>query len=91
MTVKHKHSNFRHKSDFDLYGDVAKIKAALITATQDVKGRAGELLSDSYEEMKERSIEAKDNLADFTAEKPFKSLGFALLLGMAVGYFLHRK
>jgi ElaB/YqjD/DUF883 family membrane-anchored ribosome-binding protein len=86
-TLKNRHN---HKDDFDLYGDVEKIKAALVEATQDVKGKAAEILSDSYNDMAEKTHALKENVSEFTAERPFKSLGIALLVGMAVGYLLRK-
>lgn len=82
-TLKNKN---HHNSDYDLYGDVEKIKAALMEATHDVKGKAAELFSDSVDGMKEKTTAAKDTLANYTAEKPFKSLGIALLVGIGIGF-----
>jgi ElaB/YqjD/DUF883 family membrane-anchored ribosome-binding protein len=86
MTVKNKH----HDSDYDISADVEKIKAALYEATQDVRGKAGEILSDSIDEVKEQSLKVKNQVVDYTATRPFKSLGFAFLVGMIVGYFFHK-
>lgn len=87
---KHKHS-YRGNGNIDLYGDVEKIKEALLAATYDVKGKAAEMLTQSVESAKERSDQFRDTLADYTADKPFKSLGIALLSGIVIGYFLHKK
>ena len=86
--IKNKHGH--HNSDYDLYGDVEKIKAALMEATQDVKGKAAELFTDSVDGVKEKTALVKDNVANYTAEKPFKSLGAAVLIGIAIGYLLRR-
>ena len=83
-TTKNKHANH------NLYNNVEKIKAALVDVSQDVKGKAGEILSDSVENIKHRSHLAKNNMAHYTAKKPFKSLGIALLAGLVVGYLLRR-
>jgi ElaB/YqjD/DUF883 family membrane-anchored ribosome-binding protein len=85
-TVKNKHKNHH----YDLYDDVEKIKASLLEATQDVKGKAAEILTDSYEEMKERTTEAKDIFANYTAEKPFKSVGIALIIGFTIGWWFRK-
>lgn len=85
--VKNRHKN---QSEYDLYGDVEKIKAALLDTTNDVKGKAGELLSDSVKNIKEQSSALSDNVSNYTAKKPFKSLGIALLAGIAIGYFLRK-
>ena len=65
MPALKKRAHHKHKHDHDLYADVEKIKAALKEATQDIKGKAAEIVSD-------------------------KSLGIALLVGVALGYLLHR-
>lgn len=84
MTTKNKHH------DYDLYEDVEKIKSALFTATQDVKGKAADMFSDSMEEIKDQTRAAKDSVAKYTSRKPFKSLTVALLVGTAIGYLLHK-
>lgn len=88
MTVKARHNN--HRSNYDLTSDVEKIKAALFDTTQDLKGRAGEMITDSMSSVKNQTAEARDNVADYTAKKPFKALGIALLAGIAIGYLLRR-
>jgi ElaB/YqjD/DUF883 family membrane-anchored ribosome-binding protein len=85
-TTRHKHP----RSEFDLHDDLAKIKAALSDATFDVKGRASEMLHQSIENAKNRSAEAQDTISTFVTEKPLKSLGFAMLTGLVIGYLLHR-
>lgn len=85
-----KHKNNHHHSDYDLHGDIAKLKAALREASLDVKGRATELISDSFEGVKDKSKAAKDSMANYTAERPFKSLGIALVVGIAIGYLFRK-
>jgi ElaB/YqjD/DUF883 family membrane-anchored ribosome-binding protein len=81
----------KHRNHYnDLYDDVEKIKASLLEATRDMKGKAAEVLADSYEGMREQTAEAKDNAANYIAEKPFKSLGIALAIGFAIGYILRK-
>jgi len=84
MTTKHTSNNH------DLYRDLVNIKAALAEAGYDLKGKAGEILNSSMDDIKEHSSEMKDSLADYTAEKPFKTLGIALLVGVALGYILKK-
>ena len=83
MAVKTRHS--------DLYNDVEKIKAALFTTANDVKGKAGEIINDSMESVKERSELMKENVADYTAKKPFKTLGAVFLIGTIIGFLLRNK
>lgn len=85
MTTKHKHGNH-----YDLYGDVEKIKAALFNTAGHLKGQAGYMLSDSVETVKEQSDILKDNVVSYTTKKPFKTLSIALLIGIGIGYFIHK-
>ena len=85
MTTKHK--NHHH---YDLYDDVEKIKAALIDTASDIKGKAGEMFTQSIDDVKERSESIKDGLIDYTIHKPFKTLGMTLLIGVGIGYFLRK-
>ena len=86
-TLKNKHN---HHTKYDLSDDVEKIKAALKETTNDLKGRAGEMFTDSVENVKDRTIETKDALADYTAKQPFRSLGIALAIGVVIGYLLKK-
>jgi len=74
----------------DLYDDVEKIKSALRDASYDVKGKAAEMLADSYDGMREHTSAVKENIEDYTAKEPLKSLGISLLVGVAIGYLLHK-
>ncbi len=87
MTVKARHNNRNH---YDLTTDVERIKAALFDTTQDLKGRAGEVITDSMNSVKNQTNEARDNLADYTAQKPFKALGIALVTGIVIGFLIRR-
>jgi ElaB/YqjD/DUF883 family membrane-anchored ribosome-binding protein len=87
LKLKHK-SN--HRAKYDLYDDIEKIKAAFRDTTLDIKGRAGEVLTDSFESIKEQTTNTKDAVENYTAKKPFKSLGIALVAGLAIGYLLKK-
>jgi ElaB/YqjD/DUF883 family membrane-anchored ribosome-binding protein len=56
----------------------------------DVKGKTGDMISQSLNDVKDKTITARDNVADYTAEKPFKSLGIALLAGLVIGYLIKK-
>jgi len=86
MTVR-KHNGHSH---YDISGDVEKLKAALFDTTYDLKGRAGEMINDSMHTVKEQTAAARDNVADYTADKPFKALGIALAAGVVLGYLIKR-
>lgn len=79
-----------HRSEFDLYHDFENIKDAFTEATYDVKGRAGEILSQSMESLKDKSSDLKDGVEEYVSNKPFQSMGIALLAGMVIGYFIHK-
>jgi ElaB/YqjD/DUF883 family membrane-anchored ribosome-binding protein len=87
-TLKHKQSH-RH-NNHDLYNDVQKIKNALFETSQDMREQAAGYLSDSVDQMREKTTAVKDNVANYTADKPFKSLGIALLIGAAIGFLFRR-
>ena len=80
----------KHTNHTDLHKDIADIKAALAQASYDLKGKAGEILCDSMEDIKEHSSEMKENIANYTAEKPFKTIGIAVLAGVVLGFLLKR-
>lgn len=87
MTVKARHNG---RSHYNITNDVEKLKAALFDTTHDIRGRAGEMLIDSVSSVKDHTIAVKDNLADYTARKPFKALGIALTAGVVLGLLIKR-
>ena len=78
------------RSEIDLFDDVEKIKAALFNTAYDVKGKAGEIINDSVENVRERSEVMKENVVDYVGKKPIQSLGLAFLIGTAIGYLIHK-
>jgi ElaB/YqjD/DUF883 family membrane-anchored ribosome-binding protein len=85
-----KNRHHTHHNNYDLYSDFAKIRDAFAAAAFDAKGKASDMLTDSVDDLRKKSIKFKDQCADYTAERPFKTLGVTLLIGMAIGYFLHK-
>lgn len=85
-TTKHKLRSLEH----GLYNDLDKIKDAIAGATYHAKDRAGQMLTDSYENIKSKSYDLQDNAALYVADKPFKSLGIALLSGIVIGFLLRK-
>lgn len=79
----------RHKQA-DLYKDVENIKSAIALAMKDSKNAANQALIDSFETVKDKSTEVKDKVADYTAEKPFKTLGMTFIFGLIIGYLIHK-
>jgi ElaB/YqjD/DUF883 family membrane-anchored ribosome-binding protein len=88
--LKSRQRNHSFNSDYDLQSDIDKIKAALADAAQDVKGRAGEMLQQSIEDVKERSTILGEDIGDYVAEKPLQSLGIAVLAGAVLGFLIRR-
>lgn len=86
-THKNRHS---HRDEYDLSADLERIKSALMDASSDVKGKATEILNESVENVKQKSEDLQGTVADYVAEKPFKSLGIAILSGIIIGYLLHK-
>ena len=79
-----------HANDYDIYDDLAKIKDAVAGATFGMKNRAGEVLSQSLDDVKEKSAAMQENVSSYVSEKPLKSIGVALLAGIFLGYFIHK-
>ena len=74
----------------DLYADVEKIKEALWDTTFDVKNLIGNSYQNSMENMKEKSVMVKDGVSNFIIDKPFKSIGIAVLTGFVLGFWLKK-
>ena len=76
-------SRYKRNGNYNIYSDLAKIKNAISNTASDVQEQTMDVLKD-------KSTKVKDTIVDYTYEKPFKSLGFALLAGIILG-FLFRK
>lgn len=85
-----KTNNKAHRSDYDLHADYQNIKTALADATQDVKGRAGEILHHSLKSVKGKSADLKDNVETYITKKPFQSIGIAVATGFILGFLLRK-
>lgn len=81
----------KRKNNYDLYEDVERIKDALIDATRDVKDKTAEKIADSFEDFKRKQSEITEEVSDYVSDRPLKSLGVSLMLGIAIGYFLHNR
>lgn len=76
----------RPHNNHDLQADLANIKAALAQATQDVKGKTGEMFLNSYNDFKDRTSDATENVGEYVAAKPIKSIAIAAVVGFIAGY-----
>lgn len=85
-----RHTKRGRHSDYDVYGDLAKIKEALADATYGIKGRAGEVFNQSFDDVGSFLKEKQENVGTYVSDKPFKSIGVALLAGICLGYFIHK-
>ncbi|TAK75442.1 MAG: hypothetical protein EPO11_05490 [Gammaproteobacteria bacterium] len=78
------------QNNYDLQADLERIKEAFAETASDIRGKTSELLAQSADNLREKSVHARKNVEDYTAHKPFTSLGIALLVGFVVGYFVHK-
>lgn len=88
--AKNNHSRHLSTVKIDLHDDLNKIKDALTEAREHVKDKAGQMINKSYDKIKDTSLDIKDNAAYYIAKKPFKTIGIALLSGMAIGFLLRK-
>jgi len=56
-----------------------------------VKDKVNEIFSDSLGTVREQSDMVRENVSNYTAERPFKSLSIVLLTGVMLGYLIHRQ
>lgn len=79
----------RHQ-EIDLYDDVEKIKQALNLTATDLRDKTSEAVLQSIDNVKEKTEQLHSDVADYTGAHPLKSLGVALLVGIGIGYLLHK-
>lgn len=79
-----------HPEDFDIHGDIERIKSALADVTHDVKGKASSMLLQSMDDARQKATAARENAIDYVTEKPLRSLGFAVLTGALIGFLLRK-
>jgi ElaB/YqjD/DUF883 family membrane-anchored ribosome-binding protein len=91
-TIKGHHGNHNHHRNLssEISDDIAKIKAALSDTSSDLKDKANELYEDSLTTVKDKSNEVRDHIVNYTADRPLKSLGIALLAGVIIGYLIKK-
>ncbi len=79
-----------HSHNYNLQHDIEKIRSAFADTSYDVKKKAEDLLLESLENLKEKSFTARERVATYTSEKPFQTIGIAMLAG-AILAFYYRK
>lgn len=93
---------FARRSHYNLQADLTKLKKAFAHAAKDVKGRTGEMLYDvkgrtgemlqqGVQRVRDKSSDIQDSVASYTQEQPLKTVGFAILAGVVIGYIIHHK
>ena len=90
MASKHRYVNNHHNSAYDLRHDMKLIKKVLAGTTKDMKGKAKEVFYNSLDDVKAKSANVQDVLTNHLIEKPFKSLGIALLAGFVLGCIMRK-
>lgn len=74
-----------------LASDWLKIKHTFSGAASDVKKNAGSLLNHSVDSLRNHTQKMQGGVSDYTASKPFKALGIALLTGALLGFLIKRR
>jgi ElaB/YqjD/DUF883 family membrane-anchored ribosome-binding protein len=81
----------RNRQSNRLRNDLDKLKDVLAITARDVRGHAKHTLANSYENVKDRSVDAQDRFATYIGGKPFKALGIAMLSGLVLGLAMRKK
>jgi ElaB/YqjD/DUF883 family membrane-anchored ribosome-binding protein len=80
----------KRANHYNVYNDLAKIKDAFADATYGMRNHAGDVISKSIDDVKEKSTVLQENVSSYVSDKPLKSVGLALLAGIFLGYFIHK-
>jgi ElaB/YqjD/DUF883 family membrane-anchored ribosome-binding protein len=87
-TRKHKASKYNLAGDLNnIIQKLTETRESIAQATQDVKGSAQETLFQKWDDIHEGSVEIEESIAGYIQDKPFKSVGIALGVGLVIGYF----
>jgi len=84
------HHKKRANGHAHFHRDFAGLKKALTDAGIDVKSKAGEMLLHTYNDMQGASSDMKEQVTDYIVDRPYKSLGIALLSGVVLGFLLRK-
>lgn len=69
------------------YKDIKRVKQAFTEATGDVKAAVNHSLSQA----KKKTTQLQHKIGDTVADKPYQSLGIAVLSGLCLGYIMRMK
>ncbi len=86
----HRAATRKHSHQSNISHELARIKNAFTRATHRARGKANRALIGALDNVKEKSDLLQENVTDYVATKPFKSMGLAMLTGAIIGYFIHK-
>lgn len=73
-----------------LNGDIAKIRHALADAKKGVRLTANKLMTRELSELRGKKELIQDGIEEYVLDKPLKSIGIAILTGVAIGLFMRK-
>ncbi len=71
--------------------DIQQLKRMLSDTAHDMRGQAQNMFSESFENAKDKTANAQENVKEYVHEKPLKALGIAMLSGLIIGLAMRRK
>jgi len=74
----------------NLYRDLEKIKTVLARTTGKVRARAQNTLIDSLDDIQDKYASMQKNTANFVSINPFKTIGYSVLAGLVLSFFIRR-
>ena len=73
-----------------LSDDLQDIKESVSRAGRDAKDIISDRYQQSVDHLRDRSLEVRDEVINYTIEKPFKALAIAAFSGFLLGCFVRR-
>lgn len=87
----YKNAARKRHMEYDLNADIQKIRDAFAHTAKNMRHKANDSIAQSFDNAKERTHDFSDAVSNYAKDKPFKTIGFAMLAGLVVGFWLHRK
>ncbi len=84
-----KHKKIK-RDEFDVYSNLTALKDDLANISRGITNKAGDVFLQSIDGVKDNSELAKQKMSKYVANKPFKSVGIAMLAGALVGYLVRK-